>query len=69
MAAGTAFCLLGPLTVRSDGFGLSIPRGKQRVILAALLLQAGHLVSADQLAELLWGAAPPPSSAITLHVP
>jgi DNA-binding SARP family transcriptional activator len=67
MAAGMAFGLLGPLTVRVDGLAVPIPRGKQRVVLAALLLHAGRTVTADQLAELLWGPAPPPSAAVTLQ--
>src|SRR5262249_38786773 len=67
MAASVAFSLLGPLTVRIDDVVVRIPQGKQRVILAALLLSAGQTVTADQLAELLWGPAPPSSAAITLQ--
>ena len=64
---GMDFCLLGPLTVRVDGVVVPIPKGKQRALLAALLLHAGRTVTADQLAELLWGPAPPPSAAVTLQ--
>jgi DNA-binding SARP family transcriptional activator len=56
------FCLLGPLVVRRDGAAVPIPRGKQRALLAALLLQAGRPVSAGRLIELLWEGAPPPSA-------
>jgi DNA-binding SARP family transcriptional activator/tetratricopeptide (TPR) repeat protein len=67
MAAGMAFCLLGPLTVRVDGAAVRIPRGKQRVILAALLLHADQTVTADRLAELLWCPVRPSSAAVTLQ--
>jgi DNA-binding SARP family transcriptional activator/tetratricopeptide (TPR) repeat protein len=67
MAAGMAFCLLGPLTVRDGEVRVPIPPGKQRVLLAALLLQAGRTVSTDELAGLLWGPARPPSAAATVH--
>ncbi len=67
MANAIAFYLLGPLTVRVCGAVAPIPAGKQRVLLAALLLSAGRTVSSDQLAELLWGPAPPPSAAATLR--
>ncbi len=67
MAAAIEFCLLGPLRVRVDGPQVRVPRGKQQVLLAALLLQAGRTVTAGQLAELMWGASLPPSSAATLQ--
>jgi len=67
MAEGMDFCLLGPLTVRVDGVVVPIPKGKQRALLAALLLRAGRPMTADQLADLLWGQALPPSAAVTLQ--
>jgi DNA-binding winged helix-turn-helix (wHTH) protein len=51
------FCLLGPLTVHRNGALVSVPRGKQRAILATLLLNAGRVVRQDELAESLWGRA------------
>jgi DNA-binding SARP family transcriptional activator/tetratricopeptide (TPR) repeat protein len=43
---------------------ISVPPGKQRVVLAALLLSAGRVLSLDELAEALWaGAGGPPASA------
>jgi DNA-binding SARP family transcriptional activator len=56
------FCLLGPLLVRCDGEAVPVQRGKQRAVLAVLLLNAGRAVSADELAETLWGSSPPPSA-------
>ncbi len=67
MPVSMDFCLLGPLTVRVDGVLVPIPKGKQRALLAALLLCAGRLVTADLLADVLWGPVPPPSAAITLQ--
>ena len=60
--------LLGPLQVRCEGVVVAVPAGKQRALLAALLLQAGRAVPADQLAELLWApATPPPSAPVALR--
>jgi DNA-binding SARP family transcriptional activator/5'-deoxynucleotidase YfbR-like HD superfamily hydrolase len=66
-AAEMAFSLLGPLSVRVDGAPVRVPMGKQRVLLAALLLHAGRTVTADQLAELLWARDLPPSAAVTMQ--
>lgn len=48
--------VLGPLSVDGDG-ELLAPR--DRVVLAALATRPGEPVSADQLADALWGEAPP----------
>ena len=61
------FCLLGPLAVWRDGTAVPVPPGKQRVLLAALLLSAGRVVATDELAEMLWGSAPPPSAQVTVR--
>jgi len=42
MTVAMQFCLLGPLTVRVDGVVVPIPKGKQRTLLAAMLLRAGR---------------------------
>ncbi|NUP64893.1 MAG: tetratricopeptide repeat protein [Nonomuraea sp.] len=47
--------MLGPLTVTCDGTRLSLPGGKVRILLATLLLRPNQVVSADQLAERMWG--------------
>ncbi len=61
MAADVEFCLLGPLLVRQGGIALPALPGKQRVLLAALLLRANSPVSLDQLTDVLWHE--PPASA------
>jgi DNA-binding SARP family transcriptional activator len=61
------FGLLGPLVVHRDGIEVRIQRGRQRQVLAALLLSAGRLVSVNDLVETLWGSAPPPSARQSLQ--
>ena len=51
--------MLGPLEVLADGQPVSLPRKKQRALLALLLLQAGGVVSNDELIEELWAGKPP----------
>jgi DNA-binding SARP family transcriptional activator len=67
MSLQMEFCLLGPLLVRSDGVPLPVQRGKQRTVLAALLLNANRIVSIDELAETLWRDAPPRSARVTIQ--
>jgi DNA-binding SARP family transcriptional activator len=62
------YALLGPLEVRSDGRPIAIGRGKQRALLAALALNAGHVVSAERLIDDLWGDEPPATAATALQV-
>jgi DNA-binding SARP family transcriptional activator/WD40 repeat protein len=50
--------LLGPL--RIDGDGVTLQR-RDQVVLSALAVRVGEVMSADQLAEALWGEEPPPS--------
>ncbi len=61
------FCLLGPLVVRCGGVVLPVPRGRQRAVLAVLLLNAGRVVSIGEIAETLWGPAPLPSASVTVR--
>jgi DNA-binding SARP family transcriptional activator len=63
MPAGVEIRLLGPLQVRCEGVVVVVPAGQQRAFLAALLLQAGRTVPADQLAEFPWAPDPPPPTA------
>ena len=61
------FCLLGPVVVRCGDATLPVPRGRQRGVLAVLLLNAGRVVSVSEIAETLWGPAPPPSATVTVR--
>jgi DNA-binding SARP family transcriptional activator/Tfp pilus assembly protein PilF len=55
------------MTVRHGGEAIPVPRGKQRVVLAALLLSANRAVSLDEIADVLWGSDPPPSAHVTIR--
>jgi DNA-binding SARP family transcriptional activator len=61
------FGLLGPLVVRCDGQVVPIAGGRQRAVLAALLLDAGRVVPAADLAAALWGPAPPASARVSVQ--
>ena len=56
---GVDFGLLGPLVVRDGTRYVPVSAPRQRVLLAALLLSAGRVVSLDALAEVLWDGQPP----------
>ncbi|HZX56841.1 MAG TPA: winged helix-turn-helix domain-containing protein, partial [Ilumatobacteraceae bacterium] len=59
---------LGTLEVLdSGGHPVELRGVKLRTLLAALLLRAGQPVSADRLADLLWGEAPPSGAANALQ--
>ncbi len=53
------FQILGPLEASQDGSPVPLGGIKQRVLLAALLLDAGRVVSADRLIDDLWGEEAP----------
>ncbi len=59
--------ILGPLEVLVEGTRLEIPGGKQRELLALLLIHANEVVSSDRLVDELWGASPPASATKTLQ--
>ena len=61
------FGLLGPLVVRAGGSRVVVSAGKQRVLLAALLLRANQVVGAGELAEAVWEGRPPETARVTLQ--
>jgi basic membrane lipoprotein Med (substrate-binding protein (PBP1-ABC) superfamily)/DNA-binding SARP family transcriptional activator len=61
------FRLLGPLEVTLDGRPVPLGGPKQRAVLAHLLLQANHVVSAEALIDALWAEEPPESARSTLQ--
>lgn len=67
MERGVEFCLLGPLAVHCGGADVPVPRGKQRMLLSVLLLNAGYVVPTRVLAEALWGPQPPPSAEASIR--
>src|SRR5256885_11885227 len=57
------FRILGPLEVVEQGDWVRLGGGKQRALLAVLLVHANEVVSADRLVEELWGEEPPATAA------
>ncbi|WP_424883271.1 BTAD domain-containing putative transcriptional regulator [Streptomyces sp. SLBN-8D4] len=58
----------GPGHEGRDGAGVRVVGSrKQRILLAALLLEAGRVVSTKSLKEALWGSTPPASAKASLH--
>jgi predicted ATPase/DNA-binding SARP family transcriptional activator len=62
------FLILGPLEVHDERGPLRLGAAKLRLLLALLLLRANEVVSADELAEALWGETQPAGAANTLQV-
>ncbi len=62
------FRILGLLDVRVGPAALALPGGKQRTVLATLLLRPGEIVSIERLVDELWGESPPASAQHTLEV-
>ncbi|GAA3993502.1 BTAD domain-containing putative transcriptional regulator [Allokutzneria multivorans] len=64
------FRVLGSLEVLVDGRAVPVRAGKQRVVLAALLLHAGRAVSVGELLDVLWGDEPPTTArnALQTHI-
>jgi DNA-binding SARP family transcriptional activator len=57
------FGILGPLEVSSEGRPVPLGGGRQRALLAVLLLRLNQVVSADRLLEELWSDRPPATAA------
>src|ERR671922_2561448 len=62
------FRLLGTVAVSVDGETIALTGQKPRALLAALLLEANHIVSRDRLIDALWGEEPPDTARNTLQV-
>jgi DNA-binding SARP family transcriptional activator/predicted ATPase len=62
------FRVLGPLEVRADGAPVQLGGVKQRTLLALLVLNAGRVVSRDQIVDALWGERPPESAVKGIQV-
>lgn len=62
------FRLLGPFEAGRDGKPVAVGRRRQeRLLLAILLLDAGHAVTTERLTDLLWDGEPPASARGTVH--
>ncbi len=64
--APLTFAVLGPLEVRRDGAPVVIAATRQRVLLAALLLEANRLVTVDRLVDVVWSGDEPATARQTV---
>ncbi len=60
------FLVLGPLEVSQEGRRVAVGGGRERSLLALLLIRSGEVVSRDRLIEELWAGEPPPSASQSL---
>jgi DNA-binding SARP family transcriptional activator/tetratricopeptide (TPR) repeat protein len=61
------FRLLGPVEVWAGARRLDAGQPRQRTVLAALLADAGRVVSTRTLVDRVWGDDPPPTARHSLH--
>ncbi len=66
METQLTYALLGPLEVAGHGRTVPVRAGKQRSLLATLLVSPNRLVPVDELIERLWGQHPPSTARATL---
>ncbi len=60
--------ILGPVMALADGSPIRLGAAKHRMILAALGLRFGEVVSADELIEVLWAGRPPATATKAVQV-
>jgi DNA-binding SARP family transcriptional activator len=61
------FRLLGAIEAADDGRPVDLGHVRQRSVLAVLLIEANTPVSAEALADRIWGARPPQRAAATVY--
>src|SRR4051794_17790063 len=62
------FRILGSLDVARNEQSLPLPRGKERCLLALLVIHRGEVISSERLIDELWGETPPASAHKSIHV-
>lgn len=63
-----AFGVLGPLEVRVAGAPVTIGGARQQTLLAALLLEAGRVVSTERLTTAIWDDGPPATARVQVQI-
>lgn len=61
------FGVLGPVLARYGEREIAVRGGKQRTVLAVLLLNAGRVVSTERLIDAVWGENPAPSADVAVR--
>jgi len=61
------FAVLGAFHVDRDGQAIPLGPRLQRTLLAILVVEAGHVVPADRLVDLLWRDEPPGAATASLQ--
>src|ERR687888_649798 len=59
--------IFGPLQVADGSRPVALAQGRQRLLLAVLLVHANETISTDRLIDALWGESPPPTAGRSLH--
>ncbi|MCQ4080563.1 NB-ARC domain-containing protein [Streptomyces sp. RB6PN25] len=67
MTDAVYFGLLGPLEIRYAGRTVPLQAGRQRAVLALMLLQPGHEVTAQSFIKYLWDGEPPAGARNTVQ--
>src|SRR5690606_17233623 len=62
------FRVLGPLQVEGPSGPIRIPPGRQRIVLAALLLEVNRQVSTDYLVDAIWEHDPPETARTQVQI-
>ncbi|GGM09128.1 AfsR/SARP family transcriptional regulator [Micromonospora yangpuensis] len=65
---GIMFRVLGPLQVEGPAGTVRIPPGRQEIILACLLMEAGRVVATDRLLDLIWHEEPPDTARTQIQI-
>jgi DNA-binding SARP family transcriptional activator len=60
--------VLGPLEIERDGEIVPLGSGRQRAMLALLLMAGSEPLSRDRLVDELWGERPPATAVKALHI-
>src|SRR5688500_2129492 len=68
VARTVRFGVLGPLEIQGPDGAIDVSPGKQRAVLALLVLNADEVISRNRLVGELWGEAPPPNAVKALQV-
>jgi DNA-binding SARP family transcriptional activator len=61
------FSLLGPIEITHNGREIRLTGHHQRALVAALASEAGRVISAERLIDMLWGEKPPATARVKLQ--